>query len=89
MVLKTGVFPRNLNVVMCNKYVVKLRNASFHISTTGCEMGKYGNNCEKSCGHCVNGTSCNSTTGHCLHGCDPGWQGPKCDIGLFLSFNSV
>lgn len=47
-------------------------------SPLGCDNGTYGNDCNNTCGHCINNESCFHTNGSCLNGCDPGFTGNMC-----------
>lgn len=46
-----------------------------------CIAGSYGENCNNSCGHCLNETACDHVTGICDVECDPGYQTPYCTEG--------
>ena len=56
---------------------------------TACVAGTYGNNCNNTCGNCLNADDCFHTNGTCLTGCDPGYTGALCKtrkkIDLFLN----
>lgn len=43
-----------------------------------CDYGKYGINCQHSCGHCRGGITCNQVDGSCLDGCSEGYNGLLC-----------
>uniref|UniRef100_K1PXV5 Multiple epidermal growth factor-like domains 10 n=1 Tax=Magallana gigas TaxID=29159 RepID=K1PXV5_MAGGI len=62
------------------------------VQVFGCETGFYGDNCSKSCDHCVNNKYCDIDTGQCddlgcalqhqppsCIDCIPGFHGPKCE----------
>ena len=44
----------------------------------GCETGKYGPQCQKTCGYCLDQSECFHTNGTCLTGCLAGYQGVLC-----------
>ncbi|XP_062618946.1 multiple epidermal growth factor-like domains protein 6 isoform X5 [Saccostrea cucullata] len=50
-----------------------------------CKSGRYGKDCNSSCGHCANNAKCNNITGSCPNKeCAPGWKYTtdwKCDKG--------
>lgn len=46
-----------------------------------CIAGFYGENCNNSCGHCLNETACHHVTGMCDVECDPGYLTPYCTEG--------
>lgn len=60
---------------------------------TDCRHGKYGQNCNKTCGHCFGNTTCSSDYGRCPYNrenrlCEPGWKhrskcDEECDNGTF------
>jgi hypothetical protein len=43
------------------------------LCVSACESGKYGKNCESTCGHCANDEPCNHVDGSCPNGCKPGY----------------
>ena len=45
---------------------------------TACLSGRYGTNCNSSCGHCQDTKTCDRETGKCAP-CQAGWKGEKCD----------
>jgi hypothetical protein len=53
---------------------------------SACDVGHYGQNCSKQCGHCRNDAPCDSISGNCPdqvggenNVCDDGFDGPKCE----------
>ena len=54
-----------------------------------CSPGKFGYECNESCGVCAGGEPCHHTNGTCLNGCEDGFLGPKCIEGTYhpLFFN--
>lgn len=52
-----------------------------------CETGKYGVNCSKSCGNCLNQSQCQNVDGFCSEGCSAGYMGSlcteQCDSGKY------
>ncbi|XP_060520654.1 receptor-type tyrosine-protein phosphatase delta-like isoform X2 [Cylas formicarius] len=52
------------------------------VECLACPRHTFGQNCQKSCGHCEDG--CKGSSGECLsRKCLENYIGPKCDIGLF------
>lgn len=51
-----------------------------------CSEGYFGENCNSSCGHCLNETACHHINGTCDDECDPGYQAPYCKDGKIYSF---
>lgn len=47
-----------------------------------CTIGYYGEQCNTSCGHCLNNSGCHHVTGACVKGCEPGYQEPTCKEGM-------
>lgn len=52
-----------------------------HEFLSGCEIGTYGVDCNKTCGHCRDLHQCSHTNGTCLTGCVAGYQGSLCKTG--------
>nr|XP_022308404.1 multiple epidermal growth factor-like domains protein 10 [Crassostrea virginica] len=49
------------------------------VQVFGCETGRYGFNCSKTCNHCKNNETCNIDTGHCdISGCAINYSPPLC-----------
>lgn len=46
-----------------------------------CSNNKYGQECNSTCGECLNGVQCNHVNGSCPNGCVSGVSGDKCDKG--------
>ncbi|XP_056003592.1 multiple epidermal growth factor-like domains protein 10 [Ostrea edulis] len=44
-----------------------------------CEVSLYGDNCSKSCGHCLRPEQCDNINGTCKNGCKSGFQGTFCN----------
>ena len=40
-----------------------------------CDLGTYGDNCNETCGNCLDPTECHHSNGTCLSGCNDGFQG--------------
>lgn len=49
--------------------------------STGCPLGKYGDNCDNS-GYCKG--PYDLVTGNCTSGCLDGWVGYSCGIGKYM-----
>ena len=43
-----------------------------------CQNGKYGRECNSTCGHCQSEDHCHPTNGTCLNGCELGYHGILC-----------
>lgn len=43
-----------------------------------CNGGKFGENCENDCGHCLHKEQCHYIDGTCSNGCNDGYQGIQC-----------
>lgn len=56
-------------------------NFSFLSYFAECNEGKFGQNCNHSCGHCLDNDQCNYINGTCPNGCDNGFQGGQCTQG--------
>ena len=69
MFLKFNIFDVGVNVQSYN---------IFDYFFTACVVGTYGNNCNNTCGNCLNVNECFHTNGTCLTGCDPGYTGDLC-----------
>ena len=69
MFLKFNIFDVWVNVHSYN---------IFDYFFTACVVGTYGNNCNNTCGNCLNVNDCFHTNGTCLTGCDPGYTGDLC-----------
>ena len=48
--------------------------------TTACENGTYGQDCNNTCGHCLEEGYCEHTNGTCFSGCLPGYLGDLCKL---------
>ncbi|XP_078327321.1 uncharacterized protein LOC111115469 [Crassostrea virginica] len=48
------------------------------IGVRACRSGKYGKNCNNSCGFCSDQNDCSHVNGTCLSGCDLGYTGALC-----------
>lgn len=46
-----------------------------------CTASWYGDQCNHSCGYCLNGAPCFHVSGSCDHGCQSGYQVPYCIEG--------
>nr|XP_034334886.1 multiple epidermal growth factor-like domains protein 10 [Crassostrea gigas] len=49
-----------------------------HRCELACDIGRYGDQCSETCGHCRDVTQCSHINGTCLTGCKPGYQGKLC-----------
>ena len=70
------------NVNNTRKYLIYIYN--FY---TGCPDGRYGRNCDFTCGKCLKGQVCERRTGTCPMGCKEGWTGPQCRDSMFIYFD--
>ena len=52
---------------------------------TECDGGKFGQNCDETCGKCVNGEHCDHVNGTCFNGCDRGFKGFNCNEGMIYN----
>lgn len=46
-----------------------------------CHTGTYGQNCQDTCGLCLNSRDCYHVNGTCHMGCEPGYKGDMCKTG--------
>lgn len=46
-----------------------------------CDTRRYGDGCQRNCGHCFNMAQCDHVNGTCLQGCEAGFLGQMCDQG--------
>ena len=44
----------------------------------GCSNMTFGQDCNNTCGHCLNNDVCHHVNGTCLRGCNPGYHGDLC-----------
>ncbi|XP_062610117.1 scavenger receptor class F member 2-like [Saccostrea cucullata] len=51
-----------------------------------CLNNFYGEGCNVSCGHCLNGKQCHHINGSCQSKCEPGYSGDKCDEVCMLGY---
>lgn len=51
-----------------------------------CSAGYFGENCNSSCGHCLNEAACHHINGTCDEECNPGYQAPYCTDGKIYSY---
>lgn len=51
-----------------------------------CSAGYFGENCNSSCGHCLNEAACHHINGTCDEECNPGYQEPYCKDGKIYSY---
>lgn len=56
-------------------------NFYFVLHFAECNEGKFGQNCNHSCGHCLDNEQCNYINGTCPDGCEIGYQGTQCTQG--------
>lgn len=56
----------------------------FNLNVIECDMGSYGDDCNKTCGYCRDVNKCSHINGICLSGCDAGYQGDTCNTREFL-----
>jgi hypothetical protein len=47
----------------------------------GCNDGVFGENCDSSCGRCLDSQPCHNINGACLNGCESGYIGSNCTEG--------
>lgn len=65
--------------VIMNKFSIEMFGIYRIISINSeCETGKYGVNCSKSCGNCLNQSQCQNVDGFCSEGCSAGYMGSLC-----------
>lgn len=50
-------------------------------SSTDCDNNKFGERCNKSCGHCLGLEQCHHINGTCMNGCDSGYESELCTKG--------
>ena len=48
------------------------------IVLVGCSNMTFGQDCNNTCGHCLNNDVCHHVNGTCLRGCNPGYHGDPC-----------
>ena len=74
---KWHYFSPRLNTFICYQYVIFL--LSVHsIVLVGCSNMTFGQDCNNTCGHCLNNDVCHHVNGTCLRGCNPGYHGDLC-----------
>ena len=74
---KWHYFSPRLNTFICFQYVIFL--LSVHsIVLVGCSNMTFGQDCNNTCGHCLNNDVCHHVNGTCLRGCNPGYHGDLC-----------
>ena len=74
---KWHYFSPRLNTFICFQYVIFL--LSVHsIVLVGCSNMTFGQDCNNTCGHCLNNDVCHHVNGTCLRGCNPGHHGDLC-----------
>ncbi|KAK3744148.1 hypothetical protein RRG08_064175 [Elysia crispata] len=49
------------------------------LASASCVDGWFGSKCALQC-HCFGEVKCDQTSGNCKFGCDPGWNGPGCQM---------
>lgn len=67
-----------------NKFYTNKKMSNFYetiVVSIECTAGWYGDQCNNSCGYCLNGAPCFHVSGSCDHGCQPGYQVPHCTEG--------
>lgn len=52
---------------------------------TACDRGLYGNDCNETCGHCIDIDECFHINGTCLTGCAAGYLGDLCNKCMYES----
>ena len=58
---------------------IKLKSSFiFYLLYLECEIGKYGNQCQSTCGACLHPSQCSHVDGTCLTGCASGYTGRLC-----------
>ena len=50
-----------------------------------CYSGKFGDDCNRTCGRCLQGNDCHNINGTCLSGCEPGYNGQLCDTRMYIA----
>lgn len=66
----------------------KFKNVLSSCILLDCDIGTYGNECNNTCGHCINEDDCFYTNGTCLNGCDSGYLGALCKTCKYLTVNT-
>lgn len=57
-------------------------NVNFLSYLTACEVGKFGDQCQRDCSvNCIS-SPCDHVTGQCKSDCLKGWEGFNCTEGL-------
>ena len=54
-----------------------------------CNSGKYGEDCNNTCGFCSEQNDCSHVNGTCFSGCDLGYTGALCKTGMFKIFTKT
>ena len=75
-IIYTGIFSNNYLNEMERKIVLYI----CRYSSTECERGTYGANCEDDCGHCTDITQCDIKNGHCGTGCETWYTTDVCKV---------
>lgn len=56
----------------------------FALLLEACDDGLFGENCNTSCGRCLNSEPCHHINGSCAKGCESGFQGWNCTEGEYI-----
>ena len=59
-----------------------IERKQYTLYISGCDDGKYGENCANSCGNCAGSDVCAKTDGVCPGTCAPGFKGLQCAFGI-------
>lgn len=57
------------------------------IEFIACDRGKYGSECNNTCGHCFDEDQCSNIRGTCLTGCDDRYLGSLCKTSKKMLYN--
>ena len=85
---KWHYFSPRLNTFICFQYVIFL--LSVHsIVLVGCSNKTFGQDCNNTCGYCLNNEDCNHVNGTCLKGCNPGYLGDLCATRKKITLHNI
>ena len=64
--------------------LLQSHSSKYVIMFSECSVNTFGQNCSRTCGHCLGAERCNHIDGTCETGCAAGWQGRLCLTGKTL-----